>query len=457
MKTGILKRKINETSANSFFLRKGEGGSFFKSTDTPFFGDNAAGAPNLQKQADASNTSVVDTCKNTSTAEAQWASQNPGKIFGVEDAVEGSQNSNEFIFWNYCVGEATMRDAHKKRLQEIAARWLQLLSKDASLKVKILGSASSSGNADSNKALSLERANGIKNFLISQQIPANRIVIDTTTAPRSLAPETSPENMARNRRVEFFLFKSTPIVSTLPPWVDVDVKNLVIKKPKRATPSPVFNFSDNTFARVHPAMEASADITLTSLGGTGVGFAQVLYDTKRMAQYNVPNGNTSLLLNYGNCEQVPCKDSLNATSDFAIDDRSLFLNKPGTASKKIAISDRPGTVFPIHHPDAKKGPFELTNYFWMMRFVVVLGAKEMGAFIPLHHAFWDVTASEAVNVSKKKVTGLAPVSLIGDWVAGAPPGFNLQSIFEGPTCRFATRGMQIGNAENVCRPMETLI
>ncbi|SEW51368.1 OmpA family protein [Chitinophaga arvensicola] len=446
-------KNLNNKQAESDkpFFSKAEGGdSFFsKAPDSTL-----QKQPADTKAKDTANAAVADACKSDKTPEAKWASDNPGKIFGVEDTSAGKASSNELIFWNYCVGETDMRDAHRQRLNEVGDRWVELLKKDSSLQVKLQGAASTSGNADSNKALAGQRAAVIRDFLIAKKIPANRIVIDSTTSPRSLAPETSPENQARNRRVELFLFRPTPVVSKLPPWVDVDVQNLIIKQQGIPTPKPTFNEADNFFARTHFSMAASADITLTSLGGTGVGFTQILTRDTLMAQYS-DNAGRTMLLDYANCNLLPCKDLENATSGFAIDGLSMFNSGPGTTKGKIGLRDRPGAVFPLHYPDAKKGPFHLTHYFWLMNFAVVLGVREMGAFIPLNHAFWSVTGSENVDIKKKQTSGLAPISIIGDWQPGMAPGLDLEAIYGGPTCRYVRRS-ESNNGQGVCVPNQTI-
>jgi outer membrane protein OmpA-like peptidoglycan-associated protein len=435
-----------------FFSKAENGESFFSKP-----GDNTLQLQPADTKAKdtAPAAPVADACKTSNTPESKWANDNPGKIYGVEDEAAGKTQSNELIFWNYCVGEAAMRSAHLERLNEVADRWVEILKKDSDLKVKLQGAASTSGNADSNKALSAQRAAIIRDFLIAKKIPGSRIVADTTSSPRSLAPETSPENQARNRRVELFLFRSTPVVNKLPPWVDVEVRNLIIGQQGVPTPKPTFNEKENFFARNHFSMAASADITLTSLGGTGVGFSQVLTRDTLMAQYS-DNAGRTMLLDYANCNLLPCKDLENATSHFALDGLSMFNAGPGTTNGRIAIRDRPGAVFPLHYPDAKSGPFHLTNYFWMMDFTVILGVREMGAFIPLNHAFWSVAASEDVNIKKKSVSGMAPISVVSDWQSGMAPGLNLEAIYAGPTCRYVRRSEHFAGQGNVCKPNQTI-
>lgn len=428
----------------SFFSKPGGDNAFF-SGPAPI-----QLQPKDKKDAEAP---VVDACKNSNSAEASWATTHPGGVFGVEDNLKGPKASDELIFWNYCVGESAMRTAHRQRLNETADRWVKLLQQDTSLKVKLQGAASTSGNADANKALALERAQVIRDFLISKKIPAGRIEIDDVSTPRSLAPETSPDNMARNRRVELYLFRPTPVVNKLPPWVDVDIQHLQISQPAKAGDLE-FDPAGNSFVRTHFGMAASADITLTSLGGTGVGFSQVLYEDTLMAQYRDPKTGQQLVLDYGNCNLLPCKDLNDATSQFSVDSTSLFLAAPGSVTGAISMSDRPGAVFPLKYPDAK-GAFELNHYFWLMRFVVILGAREMGAFIPLRHAFWNVVAQEDVDVSHRTTNGLSPISIIGAWQNGMAPGFDLEAIYAGPTCRYVRRSEQSDNKVNVCRPMVT--
>lgn len=90
-----------------------------------------------------------------------------------------------------------------------------------------------------------------------------------------------------------------------------------------------------------------------------------------------------------------------------------------------------------------------------MNFAVVLGVREMGAFIPLNHAFWSVTGSEEVDIKKKQTSGLSPISVVGDWQPGMAPGLDLEAIYAGPTCRYVRRS-ESNTGQGVCVPNQTI-
>jgi outer membrane protein OmpA-like peptidoglycan-associated protein len=407
-------------------------------------------------------------CSGDQTPEAQWADQHPGKTFGVEDFQSGrpgADPSNEFILWNFCVGESTLRREHRVRLGEAAVRWKKILVTGSGpgkpprsdVKIKVVGAASASGSKATNDQIALDRADAVKDFLVANGIPESAVLVATQGAERPLADEPSPENMARNRRVEISLFTATRAVDRPPPFVDADVRNLKIEKQPKALPPPEFstNPSTNSFSRVIFAMQASADTTLVGFGGAAVGFLQFLTKSIRMALYRSSVDGSELILDYGRCIAVPCRDVETALSLFSIDSLSLTLPSTGGVSGKVAIRDRPGTVFPLRYPDAKTGPFTLARYVWSMEFDVVLGIRDVGLFVPLQSAHWGLFAAEDVDVAGRKTSGLAPVAVHGAFAPGGPQSVpSIEEAMAGPTCRLMARSMETVPQESPCRPHE---
>jgi hypothetical protein len=82
----------------------------------------------------------------STAAESQWALGYPGMESGVGQ--QALSENNEFILWNYLVGEAELRRAHLPTPQEAAGRWCQLFRQRRDLRVGIIGSASTSGGAN---------------------------------------------------------------------------------------------------------------------------------------------------------------------------------------------------------------------------------------------------------------------------------------------------------------------
>jgi len=78
------------------------------------------------------------------------------------------------------------------------------LQKDASLRIKIVGHTDSDGAADANLALSKKRADAVKKYLVDHYLlSGDRLQTDGKGATMPVAPNTSADGKAKNRRVEF--------------------------------------------------------------------------------------------------------------------------------------------------------------------------------------------------------------------------------------------------------------
>lgn len=80
----------------------------------------------------------------------------------------------------------------------------QVLKDNAAVRVKIIGHTDSDGDDNSNLALSKKRAEAVKNSLAKDfGVEAARMDTDGKGEAEPASPNTSPENKANNRRVEF--------------------------------------------------------------------------------------------------------------------------------------------------------------------------------------------------------------------------------------------------------------
>ena len=403
-----------------------------------------------------------DTCSNSDSDEARFAGQNEGKVFKSGD---NPKEPTEVILWNFCVGESQLREQHKLSLKQDTPRWKGLLVGTATspatrpeLRIKIKGTASGSGNKTGNEKIGLERAESLKSFLESEGIPASFITVEGVGSTLPLADETSAENMARNRRVELFFFTPTVTADITGALVAANVKKIAIGPQSAPVPPPSFNKSANMFSRVVFAMTASADVDLVGFGGDSIGFYQLLTGDQRIALYTSEKDGSELLLDYGRCNTVlPCRDVLDATSSFSIDNRSLVLASTSSVSGTVRISDRPGTGFPLRYPDPVQGPFVLSRYFWKMDFDLILGVRSGGLLMPLRSAVWNLAAAEDVDVAKQTTSGMAPVSVHQSFatVTAADKKDEMDNAFAGPTCRLMARSREIVPEERPCRPVES--
>jgi len=69
--------------------------------------------------------------------------------------------------------------------------------------ITIAGYASSEGTSSHNMALSKDRANAIKNYLLKGNVPAKQIKIKGYGETHPIADNSSEEGRKLNRRVEF--------------------------------------------------------------------------------------------------------------------------------------------------------------------------------------------------------------------------------------------------------------
>lgn len=79
----------------------------------------------------------------------------------------------------------------------------KVLSDNPAYMVEIQGHTDNEGKADKNQILSVNRANAVRDYLISKGIDAKRLTANGYGQSRPVAPNTTVEGRAKNRRVEF--------------------------------------------------------------------------------------------------------------------------------------------------------------------------------------------------------------------------------------------------------------
>lgn len=95
-------------------------------------------------------------------------------------------------------GRATLRSQSKAELDELAAGL-----KAANLAGEIAGYTDNVGNAASNQALSQQRAEAVRNYLIAQGVDAAKITAKGYGMENPIASNNTQEGRQRNRRVQF--------------------------------------------------------------------------------------------------------------------------------------------------------------------------------------------------------------------------------------------------------------
>ncbi len=100
---------------------------------------------------------------------------------------------------NFKFGQAELPAEAKARLDELVS---QLKASPNGAYLEIEGYTDSTGPADYNKQLGLERAEAVKRYLYeNQQIPLFKMNVISFGAEKPVAPNTTAEGRAKNRRV----------------------------------------------------------------------------------------------------------------------------------------------------------------------------------------------------------------------------------------------------------------
>jgi len=96
-------------------------------------------------------------------------------------------------------GKATLTPAS----EEILMQAYETLANYPTIDVLISGHTDNVGKRDKNMKLSLDRANSVKNWLVAKGIDAKRISTAGFGPDQPIAPNDTPENKQKNRRIEF--------------------------------------------------------------------------------------------------------------------------------------------------------------------------------------------------------------------------------------------------------------
>ena len=107
----------------------------------------------------------------------------------------------EMVFFDY--DQSSIRSDQ----QDILNRKVPIMRANPSLTVRIEGHADERGAIEYNLALSLRRANALRDYLVGFGIDASRIEVAALGEERPLEPGTSEDAYARNRRGEFHIVR----------------------------------------------------------------------------------------------------------------------------------------------------------------------------------------------------------------------------------------------------------
>ena len=115
-------------------------------------------------------------------------------------ADSSAQPPQTFVFdhLNFQSGSSQITPDSLKSVNDLA----QILKAYPNVQVQVVGHTDNIGNAESNQALSLARAEAVKTVLVGQGISAERVATQGFGEARPIASNDTEEGRARNRRIE---------------------------------------------------------------------------------------------------------------------------------------------------------------------------------------------------------------------------------------------------------------
>jgi outer membrane protein OmpA-like peptidoglycan-associated protein len=113
---------------------------------------------------------------------------------------------------SFAVGRADIQPNFRSVLDTFA----QGLSQNPTATVTVIGHTDSTGSDAVNDPLSLNRANSVRNYLADRGIATSRIVTQGRGSHEPIAANDTPENKAKNRRVEIFVAEPAPVTEVAP-------------------------------------------------------------------------------------------------------------------------------------------------------------------------------------------------------------------------------------------------
>ncbi|HXG58079.1 MAG TPA: OmpA family protein [Thermoanaerobaculia bacterium] len=98
-------------------------------------------------------------------------------------------------------GQSVLKAGAKRTLSRIAAR----LKGEANVRIAVEGHTDSVGSDESNRVLSEKRANAVRDYLVSEGVPADRIIASGKGEGEPVATNTTAAGRQQNRRVELII------------------------------------------------------------------------------------------------------------------------------------------------------------------------------------------------------------------------------------------------------------
>jgi len=150
---------------------------------------------NVKKEGHAYDTKLVkiDTggTNNVITSNAEMKQVEVGKTYDLHD-----------------IHFATNSYTLTKETRSIIDLFIEFLNENPTIKVEIQGHTDNIGNDDANQELSEQRAKSVYQYVVSKGIDSDRLRYKGYGESQPIAPNTTPEGRAKNRRTVFLIFEN---------------------------------------------------------------------------------------------------------------------------------------------------------------------------------------------------------------------------------------------------------
>ena len=150
----------------------------------------------VKKEGHAFDSKVIDT----KTIQPEKVSFKGNDLAVKEIKVGEAYTINDVL---YTTNSAVLNDRSKFILKGFA----RFLKENPTVSVSIQGHTDDVGDDDKNLILSQQRADGVKDFLISQGVNASRLKSEGFGESQPKVPNTNESNRAKNRRTDFVIDK----------------------------------------------------------------------------------------------------------------------------------------------------------------------------------------------------------------------------------------------------------
>jgi hypothetical protein len=307
----------------------------------------------------------------------------------------------------------------------------------------------------------------VRDHLVSRGVPEDQIVIDSSGSRLPMDEGTSPESLARNRRVEISKFFATSVKSSLSDLgggIDIKVSALDFAADNSIKDS--VDDRNATFTLGTQRVRARLQVN-SSDPDVEVGFLQFVTNDVRLAGYNDADADgevadfhlpPSSFIDYEHCMNAfgACRDVKFAKLPFSLTNQAGQPRRvagPSPAPVDIFFETAPNIVLPIHIDVPGRGPGVLTEVAWKMAFSIVLVARKGDVIVPLNdHAEWDMSSlismivGPAPKTLSRSLTSITGVDSRTNLFATRPRP-DIERAMSLPTCTLRERMMN-----QLCKP-----